>query len=228
MRIELLQRPASAVARVHMSRGERFCAETGSMIAMSGQLQVDTSTRSRGQSGLLAGLKRMVAGENFFLNHYTATQDGQELVIGPTLPGDVETIELRGNRVLVEAGGWLGSTDDVGIDSSFQGFGVGLLGGEGLFWVSCSGTGTVVVSSFGSIYRVDVRDSYVVDTGHVVAYEDTLQMSVQKASASWVGSFLGGEGFVARFTGQGALWCQSHNPQAFGKALGPNLIPRKV
>jgi uncharacterized protein (TIGR00266 family) len=228
MRIELLQRPASAVARVHLERGETFCAETGSMVAMSPGLHVETTTRSRGQSGLLAGLRRLLAGENFFLNHYTSTQDGEELILAPTLQGDVAVIELSGNRILVESGGWLGSSPGVEIDLSFQGFGVGILGGEGFFWVTCSGAGSVVVSSFGCIYRVDVTDSYVVDTGHVVAYEDTLQMSVSKASPSLVGSFLGGEGLVARFTGRGALWCQSHNPNAFGRALGPSLTPRKV
>jgi uncharacterized protein (TIGR00266 family) len=228
MRIDVLQRPASAVARIAMERGERFVAETGSMIAMSTGLQVETSTRSRGQQGLLSGLKRLLAGENFFLNHYAAVQDGQELILAPDLMGDVAVVELHGNRILVESGGWLGSTHDVGIDMSFQGFGVGLLGGEGFFWVQCSGTGSVVLSGFGCIERVDVTDTCVVDTGHVVAYEDTLQMSIGKAGTSLLGSFLGGEGLVSRFTGRGALWCQSHNPNAFGRALGPQLTPRKA
>ncbi len=228
MRVELLQRPGSAVARIHLEAGERFTAETGSMIAMSTDIQVETSTRSRGSQGVLAGLKRMFSGEGFFLNHYTATRGGQELILAPTLVGDLEVIELRGTNVLVQAGGWLGNTDDVGIETSFQGFGVGLLSGEGFFWVKCTGSGTVVMSSFGAIYRVEVTDSYVVDTGHVVAYEDTLQMSIGKANPSLIGSLLGGEGLVCRFTGRGTLWCQSHNAQAFGTTLGPDLLARKA
>jgi uncharacterized protein (TIGR00266 family) len=228
MNIEILQRPACAVARIQLDNGERFTAETGSMVAMSTGLHVETSTRSRGQTGLLAGLKRMLAGENFFLNHYAATRDGEELFLAPTLPGDIETIELRGTRIVVESGGWLGSGPDVGLELAFQGFGAGLLGGEGFFWVKCGGTGPVVLSSFGSLYRVDVAGEYVVDTGHVVAFEESLQMSIGKAGQSLLGSFLGGEGLVCRFRGQGALWCQSHNPQSFGRALGPSLTPRKA
>ncbi len=227
MRIDTLQRPASAVARIAFDHGDKFTAETGAMVAMSTGLQVETSTRSRGQQGILAGLKRMLAGENFFLNHYTATRDGEELIIAPDLLGDVEVIELRGTKVVVESGGWLGSTEGVAIDMSYQGFGVGMLGGEGMFWITCSGIGSAVVSAFGCIYRIDVVDSYVVDTGHVVAYEDTLQMSIGKANPSWIGSLVGGEGLVSRFSGSGALWCQSHNAFAFGALLGPTLTPRK-
>jgi uncharacterized protein (TIGR00266 family) len=228
MRIELLQRPASAVARIHLQTGETFVGETGSMVAMTTGIDVETSTRSRGRQGVLAGLKRMFSGENFFLNHYRAAADGQELVLAPTMPGDLETIEVRGTTILVQSDGWLGSTSDVAIDTGFQGFGVGLLGGEGFFWVKLSGNGTAVVSSFGMIYRVEVDGSYVVDTGHVVAFEETLQMSVGRANTTLIGSFLGGEGLVCTFTGRGTLWCQSHNAPEFGRELGPELTPRKA
>ncbi|MEZ6126750.1 MAG: AIM24 family protein [Planctomycetaceae bacterium] len=49
-------------------------------------------------------------------------------------------------------------------------------------------------------------------------FEDTLQFTVTKAGASLIGSLLGGEGLVCRFSGQGRLFCQSHNPPSFGKA----------
>ena len=39
-------------------------------------------------------------------------------------------------------------------------------------------------------------------------------------------SFLGGEGMVCRFNGQGTVWSQSHNPPSFGKQLGPMLPER--
>lgn len=228
MHIQVLQRPGSAVAHVRLAQGERFTAETGSMIAMSSDVQIETSTKSRGSAGLLAGLKRMLSGENFFLNHYTATQANQELYLAPTLIGDVDVLHINGRALMVQAGGWLGSSDGVSLDTSFQGFGVGLLGGEGFFWVRCSGAGEVLVSSFGAIYKVEVDGTYVVDTGHVVAYEEGLELKVSKANPSLLGSIFGGEGLVCRFTGKGTLWCQSHNAPAFGQALGPNLTPRQA
>ena len=71
-----------------------------------------------------------------------------------------------------------------------------------------------------------MKDGYTVDSGHIVAFEDTLEMKVGKASKSLVGSILGGEGLVCKFTGQGKLYCQTHNPPSFGQALGQNLKPR--
>ena len=95
-----------------------------------------------------------------------------------------------------------------------------------MFWVRCSGTGDLFLSSFGAIYEVDVQGEYTVDTGHIVAFEDSLQFRITKVSSSLIGSFLGGEGLVCRFQGQGKLYCQSHNAASLGALLGPKLKPR--
>ena len=73
---------------------------------------------------------------------------------------------------------------------------------------------------------MDVDGEYIVDTGHIVAFEDTLQFRIVKAGRSLIGSFLGGEGLVCKFKGQGKLYCQSHNPPNFGKLIGPKLKAR--
>ncbi len=66
----------------------------------------------------------------------------------------------------------------------------------------------------------------IVDTGHIVAFNETLDFTLSKAGKSWMSSLLGGEGLVCKFQGQGTVWCQSHNPKSFGQALGPKLKPR--
>ena len=95
-----------------------------------------------------------------------------------------------------------------------------------MFWVRCSGIGDLFLNSFGAIYEVDVRGEYTVDTGHIVAFEDSLQFRITKSNSSLAGSFFGGEGLVCRFQGQGKLYCQSHNPGSLGALLGPKLKPR--
>ena len=69
--------------------------------------------------------------------------------------------------------------------------------------------------------------SLTVDTGHLVAFESTLQYTVTKAGNSWLQSWLAGEGIVLEFTGQGRIITQSHNPKEFGAGLGRLLPPRK-
>ena len=53
----------------------------------------------------------------------------------------------------------------------------------------------------------------VVDSGHMVAYEDTVQMSLRRV-ASGMTSLKSGEGFVFEFTGPGEVLTQTRNPSA--------------
>lgn len=227
MKIEILARPAASVAKLTLNANETITCEVGAMIAMTPGLDVETTSGKKGGGGgMLKGLKRMFAGENFFLNHFTATEPEQTLLLGPTMLGDIVRHKLTGGTLIVQGSSWLASDAGIEIDATWQGLGKALFSGESMFWVKCSGTGNVLLSSFGAIYTVDVTEDYVVDTGHIVAFEDTLQFKIAKAGASLIGSFLGGEGLVCRFSGQGKLYCQSHNPPSFGKMLGPTLKAR--
>ena len=221
---EILARPAASVAKLTLDTHETITCEVGAMIAMSTGLSVETTSGQKGGSGgFLKGLKRMFAGENFFLNHFTANQSNQTLIIGPTMLGDVVHHNLRGGVLVIQGSSWLASDSGITIDATWQGFGKAIFSGEGLFWVKATGQGSIFLSSFGAIYEVDVDGEYIVDTGHIVAFEDTLQFKIVKAGKSLIGSFLGGEGLVCKFSGTGKLYCQSHNPPNFGKLVGAKL-----
>jgi uncharacterized protein (TIGR00266 family) len=225
MDIEIAHRPGNAAAKIRLAPGEVCVAEAGAMIAMSGDVAINTTTHSRGAGGVMAGLKRMVAGESFFLNHYTAGRNGGEVWLAPTLSGDMMSYELRGESLIVQSGSFVACEQGVNVNVGWQGF-KSLFSGEGLFWVNLSGNGKAVFNSFGAIYPIEVNGEVIVDTGHIVAFNETLSFSLTKAGKSWMSSFLGGEGLVCRFKGRGTVWCQSHNPTSFGKLLGPLLRPR--
>ncbi len=223
----MLCRPAATAIRFQFDQGEELTCEVGAMIAMSSGLTVNTTSKSRGGSGgIIKGLKRMFSGENFFLNHFTAQQPNQALLIGPAMMGDCVHHTLSGGTMIVQGTSWLASSGNIEIDTTWQGFTSALFSGESMFWVKCSGAGDLFLSSYGAIYPVQINGEYTVDTGHIVAFEDTLQFRIGKAGKSLIGSFLGGEGLVCKFQGQGTLYCQSHNPPSFGKLLGPKLRPR--
>lgn len=223
----MLCRPAATAIRFQFDQGEELTCEVGAMIAMSSGLTVNTTSKSRGGSGgIIKGLKRMFSGENFFLNHFTAQQPNQALLIGPAMMGDCVHHTLSGGTMIVQGTSWLASSGNIEIDTTWQGFTSALFSGESMFWVKCSGAGDLFLSSYGAIYPVQINGEYTVDTGHIVAFEDTLQFRIGKAGKSLIGSFLGGEGLVCKFQGQGTLYCQSHNPPSFGKLLGPKLHPR--
>jgi uncharacterized protein (TIGR00266 family) len=225
MNVKIENGPANTTAKLEFSAGESWTTEAGAMIAMSSELNMETTTHKKGKRGILKGLARMLAGESFFLNHYTA-KDSAELWLAPTMPGDIIPHQLRGDSIVVQAGSFLACSSSINIDLGWQGF-KNLFSGESLFWINLSGQGDVLLTSFGTIYSVEVEDSYIVDTSHIVAFENTLNFSLSKAGSSWVHSIIGGEGIVCRFKGRGRVWCQSHNERNFGMSLRPLLRPRK-
>ena len=225
MDITFHMKPGSAAAQVALGPNEQMTTEGGAMISMSDDMQIETTTHKKGSGGIMKGLKRMLAGENFFINHYTAGPLGGEVILASTLPGDMMEYELDGDRLVVQAGSYVASAPGVDIDFGCQGF-KSLIAKEGMFWLNLSGKGKVILNSFGAIYPVEVDGEYIVDTGHIVAFNETLSFSLTKAGKSWLASILGGEGLVCKFKGRGVVWCQSHNPSGFGRSLTPKLRPR--
>lgn len=227
MQVEIADNGAFGSALVHLRPGEEFISEGGSMFRASSNVDIDVTTRTRGSGGIMSGIKRMIGGEHFFFSRYSVT-DGQDAQVGlaPKLQGQVVLIECDGmTRWLCAGGSYLGSGPDLGIDTQFQGL-RGALSGESLFFLAVEGAGPLIVNAFGKITPLDVQGEITIDTGHVVAFQESLEYSIGKAGGSWVSSFLTSEGLVMHFSGHGRVYVQSHNPSEFGKTLGP-LLPKR-
>ncbi len=230
MRIELESRPSYGMAVITLEPGEEITAESGSMVAMSPQLSVDTTFNGTGDGGLmdflqaaLVGLARkFLAGETMFVNTFKATAAGQQVMLAPAMSGDVVQITLDGQReITVQAGSYLASTRGVTEDLIWGGFSM-LLSGEGAFFLKCGGTGELLINSYGAIEKVEVDGAYRVDTGHVVAFEGDLRYAIKKAGG-WKASVLSGEGLVLEFTGKGTVWLQTRNLSALVGFISPHL-----
>lgn len=226
MQIDIQLRPGSAMAKATLLPGEHLTAEAGSMICMSPDMQITTTTHKRNSGNIFGALKRVLSGEGFFMNHYTAGAKGGDVYLAANISGDMMTHQLTGNKIIVQGGSFVACSENINVDFNWQGF-KSVLSGESMFWLSISGEGQVVLNSFGIIYPIEVDGDYIVDTGHIVAFDETLNFSITKAGKSWISSFLGGEGLVCKFHGKGTVWCQSHNSNAFGLALGPKLKPKE-
>jgi len=228
MEVEILARPANAAACVTLAAGETFTAEGGAMIAMSADVSVDTSvSRKQGGGRLLRGMARGLGGESIFLNHYTAGPAGGTVYLSTPLPGDMVPIALDGTvGVRVQNGSFVAHESGVDMEISWGGL-KNVFSGENPIWLRFGGSGKVVINAFGAIYPVAVDGEYVVDTGNIAAFQETLDYRITRAGRSLAGSFAGGEGLVCRFSGTGTVWCQTHADRVFGAKLTPYLIPRK-
>lgn len=210
---------AFALAVVNLQTEQAICAEAGAMVAMSAN--VDLYSEMKG--GVFGALKRAVGGESAFVSTFTAKGGPGEVAFAPGAPGDVAGIEMQGQTFMVQSSSYLAGDTSLVVDTKFGGA-KSFFGGEGLFLLQVSGTGLLLVSSFGAIHRRTLAsgEQYVIDTGHLVAWEAHMPYNIQKAAKSgYLRSFLSGEGMVAAFTGPGEILMQTRNLAAFAGMLKP-------
>jgi uncharacterized protein (TIGR00266 family) len=222
MQTEILYQPAYSLCRVTMSPGESLRAESGAMVSMSGGLRIET----KATGGIMKSLGRSIlGGESFFQNTFHA-ESGGEVTLAPELPGDILTFDLAGQELVVQSGSYVASHTDTQIETKWGGAKT-FFGGEGLFMLKCAGAGLLVISSYGAIHRVSVPagQSYVVDTGHIVAFPAGMGYQVRKVGGL-KSTVFGGEGLVCEFQGPGDLYLQTRSPQAFLSWLIPQLPNR--
>ncbi|RMF26269.1 MAG: TIGR00266 family protein [Cyanobacteria bacterium J083] len=201
--------PAYALLILDLLPNQTVMVEASAMAAMDTCLKMDSKIRG----GLMKGLGRVLTGESLFINEFTAQGQAGQLYVAPGVPGDIEHYYLHpGTNLMVQSSGFVACSPTVEIDSKFQGF-KGFFSGESLFLIKASGTGDFWFSSYGGIVEIDVKENYVVDTGYIVAFEDTLNYNVEVIGGlsfkNLRTGIFGGEGLVCRFQGQGRLWVQS-------------------
>jgi uncharacterized protein (TIGR00266 family) len=216
---EILHAGAFALAVVNLQSEQSISAEAGAMVSMSGNVELQSEMKG----GVFGALKRAVGGESAFVSTFTARGGAGEVTLAPGTPGDVVGIEMNNQSFAVQSSSYLAGDTGLQIDTKFGGA-KSFFGGEGMFLLNVSGTGLLLVSSFGAIHRKTLRpgETYVVDTGHLVAWEAQMQYNLRKAAkAGFLRSLVSGEGMVAEFQGPGEILIQTRNLEAFASMLRP-------
>ena len=215
MQFEIKNRPDFASLHVVLDAGDQVVTESGAMMAMSPEVTIETNM----QGGVFGAAKRAFAGESIFLNTYTGTGSGQRVDIAPSSPGDMVHIPMNGSVVKVQIGSFCAATPGVHVDTKWGGAKT-FFAREGLTMLQCSGTGDLWVASYGAIHEVEVSGAYTVDTGHIVAFEDSLDFNVRRVGGL-KSTLLSGEGLVCEFSGSGKLWFQTRSAPALASFLHP-------
>ncbi len=212
MRVEIRHQPSFAVARLFLGAGETVKAESGSMAAMSNGINIEAKM----EGGLFKALKRSaLGGESFFVTTYASTIADGWVDVAANLPGDIACIDITADRgVAVTRGSWLAHEAALNMDTAWGGA-KNLFGGEGGFIAHMTGTGQVVVGSYGAldVHDLQAGQGFTVDSGHLVAYDDGIGMRTRTVSGLMT-SMKSGEGTVVDMTGPGRVWTQSRNPGA--------------
>ncbi len=223
MQVDIQYRPSYSLAVVKLDPSESIQVEAGAMVSMSPGMTIETQAKG----GLIGALKRSVlGGESFFLNDYRAPAQGGEITLAPVLPGDMAVLDLRGETLMVQSGSYVASSTGINVDASWGGAKT-FFASEGLIMLKCSGTGTLVLSSYGAIHEMELgaRETQTVDTGHLVAFDEGMGFNVKRVGGI-KSTFFSGEGLVVDLTGPGKVLMQTRSDDAFLSWLIPRLPKR--
>jgi uncharacterized protein (TIGR00266 family) len=224
MDVEILYRPAFAVGVLKLGANEEVRVEGGSMVSMSSGISMQTQATG----GLLKSLGRaLLGGESFFQNTYKASNNGGEVLVAPALPGDLFVLDLQGESILVQSGSYVASTMGINTDTKWGGAKT-FFAAEGLIMLRASGTGKLVLSSYGAIHEVNlgVSETYTVDTGHLVSFSEGLGFNVRRVGGM-KSTIFSGEGLVVDLTGPGRVLLQTRSADQFLAWLIPQLPTQK-
>lgn len=219
MDYEILYQPSYSLLKLDLETAEEVNAEAGALVSMSSSISIETGIKG----GLFGGLKRsLLGGESFFINKFTARSPG-EITMAPPLPGDIHSMDMEDQTIYVQSGSFMASTIGIDIDTSWGGSKT-FFSREGLFLLKIRGSGKLFASSFGAIHPVDLQsgENYLVDTGHVVAFEEGISYNVKRIGGM-KSTLFSGEGLVVELTGPGRAWIQTRSEDSFLSWLIPRL-----
>lgn len=206
---------------VTLEKGEKVLAESNAMVAMDG----DLSLKGRSRGGIMKSIARKFLNDETFFQQYVEAEKGPGTVLlAPNIPGDIRILDVGERQYMISDGAFLAATDQVEMEVKTQGLGRALLGDSGGFFVMATeGHGQVAVSGFGSVRELQVTDgqSLVVDNGHLVAWDSTLdyELSLNTSHSGLFGKLVNsqitGEGIVMKFRGHGKVIVCSRNKGGF-------------
>ena len=200
---------------ISLGAGESLWTESGAMSRMSSHLQL----QSRLPGGMLQSvIRKLLGGESLFVSEYTAESAGM-ISVSPASPGSVLQRQLHGDSLWLTPRAKLACTPGLSLQPRFGGL-RSFFSGEGVVLLEASGEGDLFFNAFGGVIERDIEGSLTVDTGHVVAWEPTLDYRI-KGMGGLKQTLFSGEGLVMEFSGRGKIWLQTRHVSALAGWLTP-------
>lgn len=222
MNFKLEYAPAYTIATAMLESNEEIRVEPGAMVAMSADVAIETKM----EGGLFGGLKRAVGGENFFVNTYRAPAQGGELLLAPSLPGDLTVTQINNTTLYLQSGAFIASEQGVKTDTGWGGA-KGFFGGAGLILLKVTGQGQLLLGCYGALIARTLApgERFTVDTGHVVGFDSGITFNVRRVG-NWKSTILSGEGLVCDLTGPGRVLIQTRSESSFINYISSRLPSR--
>ncbi|HEY2845330.1 MAG TPA: TIGR00266 family protein [Bryobacteraceae bacterium] len=213
------------VIRIRLQPGQELFAEAGKMVYK--QTQVTWETRMTGQTlgeKIWGAVKRKLMGESLFMTYFRTSTPG-EVGFAGSYPGRVQAFDLKaGQSVFVQRDAFVVAQSSTTLNIALvKKLGAGFFGGEGFILEQLTGPGIVFIHAGGDFveFTLAAGESLQVDTGCIVAFDETVDYDIQLAGGIRTALF-GGEGlFLATLTGPGRVIIQSLTLEKMRRELAP-------
>ena len=205
---------------VTLDPNETVVAEAGAMMYMQDDIVMNTTLDPSGSGTgimgrLLKGAKRALAGDSFFIT--TFTNEGnkrRDVAFAAPFPGKILAVDLRawGGKLLAQKDSFLCAAFGIEISIAFnRRIGAGFFGGEGFILQKLTGDGLAFLHASGTLAEAKLAagETLRVDTGCLVALEESVDYDIQMVPGIKTALF-GGEGlFFVKLTGPGRVVLQT-------------------
>jgi uncharacterized protein (TIGR00266 family) len=208
---------------ITLDPGEAVVADAGAMMYMQDGIEMATQlSMSQQNKGLFGKLfeagKRVMTGESFFITMFgNNASQRRDVAFAAPFPGHVVPVELadHGGTLICQKDSFLCAARGVEVNIAFtKRIGAGFFGGEGFILQRLSapsGRGQAFIHAGGSVMSQVLRAGEVlrVDTGCLVAFEPSVEYSIEMVPGV-KNKLFGGEGlFYVKMTGPGTVWLQT-------------------
>lgn len=235
------------VVTIQLDPDETVIAEAGAMnwmdrgIAFESKMGDGSKPDNSVFGKLLEVGKRALTGESIFMTHFTNTGSGKkEVAFAAPYPGKIIPINLTevNGEILCQKDAFLCAAKGTEVTIAFaKKLGAGFFGGEGFILQKLRGDGFAFLHAGGTIVKKELNnESLLIDTGCIVAFDEGLEYSIERAG-NLKSMFFGGEGlFLATLQGTGTVYLQSlpfsrladriiqHAPKMGGSSKGEGSI----
>jgi len=145
---EIQYQPSFSLVIIQLQPEQSILAEAGAMVSMSANVELQAEMKG----GFFGALKLAAGGESAFVSTFTARNGPGEVCFAPGSPGDIAALELNNQTFFVQSSSYLAGDAGLSVDTRWGGA-KNFFGGEGLFVLQVSGSGLLLLSSFGAINR---------------------------------------------------------------------------
>jgi uncharacterized protein (TIGR00266 family) len=225
MKYEIKYKPSYSLLVVNLDQGETITGESGAMTYMDPTIEAHTRKREKSLLGSI-GLK-LLGGQSFWVNDYTAERGSGEVALVAAPVGDIEKLEITPDKgFIIQKSAYIASTQGIDLDVKWEGFTKGLFG-QGLFMLKATGSGQLFINTFGAIdtHTLAAGQTLIVDNFHLVGFSASCSYKVTRFGGLKE-TLLSGEGLVTQITGPGEVHIQTKNLREFVEWLWTLLEPR--